>query len=114
MRKPEKEMYGKCELKWPAYMTVVCMVVVMIGGVMGIVQGVTVVQYFNDVGCKFAALGDDMLNGRISPTVTNRFFVGVSPLGVDFGTFSTGFNTIWTQNQNVTLPSYSPSTTQET
>ena len=41
----------------------------MAGGILGIIQGANLVYSFNDVGCKTAALGDDIVNGRLSPTV---------------------------------------------
>jgi hypothetical protein len=68
---------------------------------MGILHGSDIVYSFNDVGCKITAIGDDILNGRLSPTVENRFFVGITPLSTDLSTFNSDFNTIWIQNQNV-------------
>lgn len=62
-------MYGKCELKWTAYFSAVIYFAIMAGGILGIIQGANLVYSFNDVGCKTAALGDDILNGRLSPTV---------------------------------------------
>ena len=73
----------------------------MAGGILGIINGVSIVQHFNDVGCKVAAIGDDTMNGRMSPTVENRFFVGLTPYQTGLTSFHTNFNTIWTQNQNV-------------
>jgi len=49
------------------------------------------------MGCKLLSIGDDMLYGRLSPTVNNRFFVGLTPLGTDLTTFKTALNTIWSQ-----------------
>jgi hypothetical protein len=91
-------MYGRCELKWPAYCAVLAYLLVLGGGIIGIIQGPDIVYYFNDVGCKTSALADDLLNGRISPSVDGRFFVGIAPLKTDLGIFQTSYNTIWTQN----------------
>ena len=70
----------------------------MAGAILGLIKGVQIVKYFNDVGCKTAAVADDTLYGRLSPTVENRFFVGLSPYSTDLTTFNSTFNTIWTQN----------------
>lgn len=50
-------------------MAAICYFVVMAGGILGIIEGSKIISAFNDVGCKTAALGDDILNGRLSPTV---------------------------------------------
>lgn len=68
---------------------------------MGVAHGTDIVNNFNDIGCKLTSIGDDILNGRLSPTVSNRFFVGITPLAADLSSFNSNFNTIWTQNQNV-------------
>ena len=94
-------MYGKCELKWTAYCSVLFFTSIMIGGLLGIIKGVDIVYYFNDVGCKTASVADDTIYGRLSPTVENRFFTGLSPFSTDIASFNSSFNTIWTQNQNV-------------
>jgi len=41
----------------------------MVGGILGIIKGVDIVYSFNDVGCKTAAVADDTMYGRLSPTV---------------------------------------------
>lgn len=96
-------MYGKCELKWSAYCSIILYLAVILGGIFGIIKGVNFVYYFNDVGCKTIAVADDTLHGRISPTVENRFFVGLSPFSTDLASFNSSFNTIWTQNENVCI-----------
>ena len=73
----------------------------MVGAILGLIKGVDIVYYFNDVGCKTSAVADDTLYGRLSPTVENRFFVGLSPFKNDLTTFNGSFSTIWTQNENV-------------
>lgn len=100
-------MYGKCELKWTAYISVICYLAIMAGGILGIIQGSNIINAFNDVGCKTAALGDDILYGRLSPTVENRFFTGIAPLSTDLVSYNSSFNTIWTQNSNVFMRRYS-------
>ena len=62
-------MYSKCELKWTAYCSIIFYVAIMVGGILGIIKGVDIVYSFNDVGCKIAAVADDTINGRLSPTV---------------------------------------------
>lgn len=62
-------MYGRCELKWPAYMTVVLYLAIAVGAILGLIRGPDIVYYYNDIGCKTAAVADDTLNGRLSPTV---------------------------------------------
>jgi hypothetical protein len=76
----------------------------MAGAIMGAAHGTDIVYSFNDIGCRLTSIGDDILNGRLSPTVANRFFVGITPLATDLASFSSSFNTIWTQNQNVKIP----------
>lgn len=39
-----------------------------------------IIKKYNDLGCKNAAIFDDMLNGKISNKVDGNFFVGLSPL----------------------------------
>ena len=62
-------MYGKCEVKWTAFCATFFFMAIMAGGILGIIKGVDIVSYFNNVGCKTAAVADDTLNGRLSPTV---------------------------------------------
>ena len=100
-RKPEKEYYHNCELKWTAYLTIVFYIVVAVGGIIAVMGGPNIVLYFNDVGCKMTAIGDDLVNGRLSSTVANRFFTGLSPFSTDLTSFISSFNTIWTQSSNV-------------
>jgi hypothetical protein len=42
---------------------------ILTGGILGIINGVEIVKNFNDIGCKVAAVGDDSINSRLSPTV---------------------------------------------
>jgi hypothetical protein len=62
-------MYGKCELKWTAYCSVIWYLTIIVGSILGIMKGANIVYYFNDVGCKTAAVADDTVYGRLSPTV---------------------------------------------
>jgi len=64
-------------------------------------KGADIINYFSDVGCKLTAIPDDLLYGRISPSVSGRFFTGISPFATDLSSFKTNFNTIWTQSQGV-------------
>jgi hypothetical protein len=82
-------------------MAIICYLAVAGAGIIAIVQGSNIILYFNDIGCKITAIGDDFVNGRLSPTVENRFFTGLSPFSTDLTSFKTNFNTIWTQSQNV-------------
>jgi hypothetical protein len=68
-RKPGKEMYSKLELKWTAYCALFFYLAVMAGGILGVIKGADIVYSFNDLGCKTAAVADDTLNGRLSPSV---------------------------------------------
>jgi hypothetical protein len=72
--------------------------------VLAVLQGPDIVLYFNDIGCKMTAVADDIVNGRLSPSVSTRFFTGLSPFSTDLGTLIGSFNTIWTQSQNVPRP----------
>lgn len=102
-RKPEKESYKNCELKWTSYVSVLCYLMVLIGGILAIMEGADIINYISDVGCKITAIPDDILYGRLSPTVSGRFFTGISPFSADLTSFKTNFNTIWTQSQSVNL-----------
>ena len=94
-------MYTACELKWTAYFTVIFYLVVVIGGVLAAINGSAIVKHWSDIGCKGAALADDIINGRLSPTVDDRFFVGISPLSSALTTYQTDIDTFWVQNENV-------------
>jgi hypothetical protein len=96
-------MYGRCELKWPAYSALLLYLGIAIGAILGLMKGADIIYYFNDIGCKTAAVADDTLNGRLSPTVDNRFFVGLTPLSTDLTSFNSTFNTIWAQTVNVSM-----------
>lgn len=74
---------------------------VLVGGILAIMKGADIINYFSDVGCKLTAIPDDLLYGRISPSVSGRFFTGISPYAADLSSFKTSFNTIWTQSQGV-------------
>lgn len=73
-------MYTKCELKWPAYFALIFYIIVCVGGLIGLIDGSTIIKKYNDVGCKNAAIFDDIINGRISGQVDGKFFVGLTPL----------------------------------
>lgn len=66
-------------------------------------QGSQIVLNVNDVGCKMVAVADDIVYGRLSPTVSNRFFSGLNPFATDLTSYKNSFNTIWTQSSNVNL-----------
>ena len=74
---------------------------VLIGGILAIMKGADIINYFSDVGCKLTAIPDDLLYGRISPSVSCRFFTGISPFATDLSSFKTNFNAIWTQSLGV-------------
>jgi hypothetical protein len=65
---------------------------------LAITQGTQIILNFNDIGCKLTAIADDIVYGKVSTTVDNRFFSGLSPYAADLTTFKAGFNTIWTQS----------------
>jgi len=94
-------MYGSCELKWTAYLTVLFYLLVVAGGAIAVLNAPDIVNYWNDVGCKGAALGDDLVNGRMSPSVQNRFFVGLVPLSTALTAYRTDLGTFFVQNSNV-------------
>lgn len=73
-------MYTKCELKWPAYFSLIFYIIILTGGIIGLIEGPMIIKKYNDLGCKNAAIFDDLLNGRISGKVDGKFFVGLSPL----------------------------------
>lgn len=72
-------MYGKCELKWPAFAMVAAYLIVLIGSAIALVEGPDVTNYFNNFGCRTLAVADDTLYGRISPSDDTVFFVGLKP-----------------------------------
>lgn len=84
-------------------MTVIFYLVVLAGAVLAVIQGPDIVNYFNDFGCKTVSIGDDLIYGRISSNVENRFFVGLSPFSTDLASFQSNFNTIWTQSSSVLI-----------
>jgi hypothetical protein len=51
--------------------------IVCVGGLIALIEAPLIIKKLNDVGCKKAAIFDDMLYGRISPSVGGRFFVGL-------------------------------------
>ena len=73
------------------------------GGIIAVMGGPNIVLYFNDVGCKMTSVGDDIVNGRLSSAVANRFFTGLSPFATDLTSYIASFNTTWTQSQNVSI-----------
>ena len=97
-RKPEKEMYKACELKWTAYFSVIFYLLVAVGSLLAVINASDIVRYYNDIGCKGASLADDIVNGRLSDTVDDRFFVGLTALESALTTYQTDLNTFWTQN----------------
>lgn len=46
---------------------------------MALVGAPKIIYKYNDLGCKKAAIFDDLLYGRISSDVNGTFFVGLSP-----------------------------------
>ena len=91
-------MYAACELKWTAYMTFIFYLVVLVGSLLAVISASDIVRYYNDVGCKGASLADDIINGRLSPTVDNRFFAGLTALSTALTTYQTDISTFWAQN----------------
>lgn len=95
-------MYSKIELKWPAYISLVLYLIVCVGGLIALIEAPLIIKKFSDVGCKKAAMFDDMLNGRISPTVDGRFFVGLEPLRNELNIFNgTKIATFFSDSTNV-------------
>ena len=97
-RKPEKEMYGKCELKWPAYLAIFIYLLVCVSAAAALSGGPNVTNDYSNIGCQVMAVADDTLNGRISPTDDSAFFVGISPLYSELTSFDSGLNTFFTSS----------------
>ena len=91
-------MYAACELKWTAYVSIVFYLIVVIGSLLAVISAPDIVNYYNDVGCKGASLPDDIINGRLSPTVEDRFFAGLTALSTALTTYQTDISTFWAQN----------------
>jgi hypothetical protein len=71
---------------------------------LGLIYGPNSIYQYNDLGCKNAAIFDDLTNGRISNIVDGRFFVGLSPLMADLGTFNgTKINTFFSDSASVIM-----------
>lgn len=97
-------MYNKCELKWPAYFSLIFYIIVLVGGIIGLIDGSVLVKKYNDLGCKNAAIFDDILNGRISGEVEGKFFVGLSPLSNELTVFNNSkLSTFYSDSSNVLL-----------
>lgn len=95
-------MYTKCELKWPAYFSLIFYIIVFVGGIMGLIDGPMIIKKYNDFGCKNAAIFDDALNGRISGEVDGKFFVGLSPLNNELLVFNNSkLTTFYSDSSNV-------------
>jgi hypothetical protein len=75
--------------------SLVLFLLVMTGSILAIIEAPIVIKYFNDIGCKLSAIIDDMAYGRISPTVDNRFFVGLDPLKKELEDFDSHINTFF-------------------
>lgn len=73
-------MYGKCELKWPAYLSIITYLLIVVSASAALAGGPNITNDVNNVGCQLMAVADDTLNGRISPTDEDVFFVGINPL----------------------------------
>ncbi len=54
----------------------------MAGTILALISAPDIVNYYNDIGCKLSGIIDDTINGRLSPTVNNRFFIGLNPLSI--------------------------------
>ena len=107
-RKPEKEMFTKCELKWPAYVTVLTYLLIVIGSAAALSGGPDITNYYSNIGCKLMSVADDTLYGRISPTDDSTFFVGIVPLSSellifqgDLTTYFTDANTSLNNSQSI-------------
>lgn len=73
-------MYGKCELKWPGYLAILSYLLIVISSAAALSTAPNVTNDYNNIGCQLMAVADDTLNGRISPTDSDVFFVGIAPL----------------------------------
>ena len=97
-RKPEDEMYTRVELKWPAYCTILCYLVISVGAAGALAGGPDIINYVNNIGCRLTAVADDTLHGRISPSDDSVFFVGLTPLKSEFTDFASKLNTFFSQS----------------
>jgi hypothetical protein len=76
----------------------------MAGGLIALIEGPAIIKKYNDVGCKNAAIFDDILNGRISGNVDGRFFIGLSPLSDELTVFKNSkLSTFYSDSSNVHL-----------
>jgi hypothetical protein len=105
-------MYTRVELKWPAYCTILCYLVITVGSAGALAGGPDVTNYVNNIGCRLIAVADDTLNGRISPSDDSVFFVGLTPLKSEFTDFSTKLNTFFSQSNTCLNQSQDVRTTQ--
>lgn len=95
-------MYSKCELKWPAYLSLLLYIIVCVGGLIALIEAPEIIKKYNDVGCKKAAIFDDLLYGRMSASTEGRFFVGLEPLRNELDIFnSSKIATFFSDSTNV-------------
>lgn len=53
-------------MKWPAYSSLALYLIILVGALIALVDGPNIVKRYNDLGCKNAAIFDDLLYGRLS------------------------------------------------
>jgi hypothetical protein len=39
--------------------------IIIIGAIMGVIKGIDILKYYNNVGCKKARIFDDFINGKM-------------------------------------------------
>lgn len=61
-------------------MAVFMYLVVCIGSAAALAGGPDIVYHYNNIGCRMAAVADDTLYGRISPSDDSVFYIGLTPL----------------------------------
>lgn len=105
-------MYTRVELKWPAFCTIFCYLVISIGAAAALAGGPDVTNHVNNIGCRLVAVADDTINGRISPTDDTVFFVGLGPLKTEFVDFGAKLNTFFSQSNTSLNASQAVRTTQ--
>lgn len=76
-RKRENMPYTKCEMVWPAIVSLILLLIILVTAIVGISSKFKALAVYEDTACVTGVLLDDVTNGNVSFTDPMKYFTGV-------------------------------------
>lgn len=76
-RKRENMPYSRCEVIWPAIVSLILLLIILVTSIVGIASHFKAKANYDEVSCASGVVIDDIINGNVSFTDSSNYFSGI-------------------------------------